>query len=102
MKNIQLSWDIPADDTVTGYAIYHGPDAANLSLLANQAGRDSNLMIVYPDQLGYVDGDDVHLAVASINEAGESVKVPSNVVILPVPVPLPLPPTNVVAVLINQ
>lgn len=101
MKNIKLTWAAPLDPTVTGYNIYHGSSEDNLQILSSMDGIQSTLMIVYPDQLGYKENDTVHLAVESANLKGQSARIPSNTVTLPVEMQLPLPPTNVVAVLID-
>ncbi len=39
--NVILLWDNPDDDTITGYQILRGPDAANLAVLTNDTGSAS-------------------------------------------------------------
>lgn len=98
MMNIMLTWDAPLNIAgVTGYAVYHGNNPAAMTLVSNIVGSP---MVVYPSQLGYLDGDTVHLAVATINPTGQSERVQANAVILPVTLSLPSPPTNVVAALV--
>ena len=40
-NSVSLFWDNPNDDTITGYQILRGPDAANLAVLTNDTGSSS-------------------------------------------------------------
>ena len=39
--NVQLIWTDPGDDSITGYQVLRGPDAANLAVLTNDTGSAS-------------------------------------------------------------
>ena len=40
-NSVSLFWTDPGDDTITGYQILRGPDAANLAVLVNDTGNAS-------------------------------------------------------------
>ena len=40
-NSVSLFWDNPGDDSITGYQILRGPDAANLAVLTNDTGNAS-------------------------------------------------------------
>ena len=40
-NSVSLFWDNPGDDSITGYQILRGPDAANLAVLVNDTGNAS-------------------------------------------------------------
>ena len=40
-NSVSLFWDNPNDDSITGYQILRGPDAANLTVLNNDTGTNS-------------------------------------------------------------
>lgn len=97
MKNIQANWnESPAEQKVTGYNIYHAKAGEPHKLLAQTA---QNLTIIYPDQLGYVEGDTVEIAIAAVNETGEAPHTTASVA-LPVPIPAPTAVTGLTLTLV--
>lgn len=98
MKNIQAVWDeSPAEQKVTGYNIYHAKAGEPHKLLA---GTKQTITIIYPGQLGYVDGDTVEIAIAAVNETSESPHTIASVT-LPVPIPAPTAVTGLVITLVD-
>ena len=65
-QEITLEWDDPADDSITGYEIWRGPDASNLEVLAADTGSAANSYLddaVTPETT-------YHYAINAINAAG--------------------------------
>ena len=65
---VTLVWDDPADDSITGYQVWRGPEAASLQVLAADTGSASNSYLddaVEPETT-------YHYAVSAINADGTS------------------------------
>ena len=65
-QEITLEWDDPADDSITGYEIWRGPDASNLEVLAADTGSADNSYLddaVTPETT-------YHYAIKAINPDG--------------------------------
>lgn len=96
--NVFANWDAsPAEFEVTGYKVYHGKSADSLQYLSDIASPGT---VLYTDQLGYVSGDTMFIAVSAVNATGEGPKSAVQSVVLPVPLPLPPAPTGLTLALV--
>lgn len=83
--NVEATWQAPALP-VSGYNIYHAKKGEPLKLFA---GTAQEITILYPAQMGYVDGDEMDVAISGKNPTGEGPLSDRQTILLPVQMPLP-------------
>ena len=98
MKNVNADW-APSDpvEQVTEYQIYHGKQGGPMARLATTT---QDIAVLYPEQLGYVIGDVLQVAVSAVNATGEGPLSDPVSVTLPAELPLPSKVTGLVLTLV--
>lgn len=99
MKNIQAAWpDSPTEQKVTSYNVYHNKPGQPPQPLYSTVQTTT---IIYPDQLGYVEGDTVQISYAPVNATGEALLLRTEQVTLPEELDLPAQGASLVLTLVD-
>lgn len=83
--NVEATWNASLRPAI-GYRIYHAKKGEPLTL---HAVTSQEITIFYPGQMGYVDGDEMDVAISIVNERGEGPLSDRATILLPLQVELP-------------